>query len=105
MTVWVFRGGALVEKASFADAIADKRSAFPSPSVSRLTPYESPVTGKEISTWRERDADMKAVDAVDPRDLPKDLRRSRANQKKEAKNVRSKPDPAPFKWGGTAPGS
>jgi hypothetical protein len=38
--------------------------------ISRMAPFESPVTGKEISSWRERDRDMAAAGAVDPRDMP-----------------------------------
>lgn len=96
MTVFVIRNGALVEKASIADAIADKRSIFPSPQLSRMTPFESPVTGKEISSWRERDRDMAAAGAVDPRDIPA----PKKGRKKEAENARrTEPDRAPFKWG------
>jgi hypothetical protein len=83
MTTFVIRDGELVEKASFAAALADRRSIFPAPMLSRMTPFESPVTGKEISSWRERDADMKAAGAVDVRDLPRDFRRGRAAQAKE----------------------
>jgi hypothetical protein len=65
------RNGALVEKGSFQEAINDKRSIFPCPRISRIEPFESPVTGKEISSWRARDRDMDAAGAVDPRDLPR----------------------------------
>ena len=41
------------------------------PFVSRFEAMESPVTGKGISSWRERDKDMNAANAVDPRDIPK----------------------------------
>lgn len=97
MTVYVFRDGALRPKEE-ADRAAHNRtrSAFPSPMVSRMEPFESPVTGKEITSWRDRDRDMAAVGAVDPRDLPKNLKKSRAAQKKEASNDRD----ANFKWGG-----
>lgn len=71
MTVWVVREGQLVEKASVRAAVADRRSIFPAPMVSRFECIESPVTGKEISSWRERDRDMQKADAVDPRDLPR----------------------------------
>jgi hypothetical protein len=69
--IYVYRDGKYVDKATVQPR-AVERSGFPTPRVSRLDPFESPVTGKEISTWRERDADMKAVDAVDLRDYPKD---------------------------------
>lgn len=86
MTVYVIRNGEVVEKRSLADARDDRRSIFPAPRLSRIEPFESPVTGKEISSWRERDADMRAVDAVDLRDMPRDhtFKRGRAAQLKEA---------------------
>jgi hypothetical protein len=103
MTVWVIREGKLVEKGSMAEARNDLRSIFPSPMVSRLiNPFESPVTGKEITSWRERDRDMRAADAYDPRDLPKDhtFRRGRETQMKELADAsRGEPEPAPFEWG------
>ena len=82
MTVYVIRDGVLVEKTR-----QRKREAlsFPTPMVSRMEPFESPVTGKEIGSWRERDADMRAVDAYDPRDLAPGhtMARGRAVQLKE----------------------
>jgi hypothetical protein len=94
MTVYVLRDGRLVEKANMAEAIADQRSIFPAPMLSRIEPFESPVTGKEISSWRERDRDMAAVDAVDLRDLPRDhqFKRGRAAQAKEANSGRTGSD-------------
>jgi hypothetical protein len=95
MTVYVLRDGKLVEKGSMAEAIADTRSILGAPSVSRMTPFESPVTGKEISSWRERDRDMKAANAFDARDLGRDhqFKRSRAVQAKEAQDARpTEPD-------------
>ncbi|RWP05094.1 hypothetical protein [Mesorhizobium sp.] len=84
MTVYVLRDGKLVEKASIA--VADRRSIFPTPMISRLEPYESPVTGEEITSWRQRDADMAAAGAYDPRDLSPDhvYARGREIQLKEA---------------------
>src|SRR5262245_10575902 len=67
MTVWVLRDGRLVEK-RFP---RERKPEFPSPLVSRMESYESPVDDSSISSWRQRDADMKRVDAVDPRDLPR----------------------------------
>jgi hypothetical protein len=86
MTTYVIRAGQLVEKASLASATADRRSIFPLPQLSRLEPFESPVTGREISSWRQRDRDMAACDAVDPRDFRRDhvFQRGRAAQLKEA---------------------
>ena len=72
MTVYIIRNGELVEKASMAEAREDRRPIFPTPNVSRFTPMESPVTGKEITSWRDRDRDMEAAGAVDPRDLPRE---------------------------------
>lgn len=71
MTVYVFRNGLVVPRGSAPSAGARcARSDLPSPMISRMEAFESPVTGKEISSWRERDRDMAAADAVDPRDLP-----------------------------------
>lgn len=93
MTVFVIRNGRLVAKPRYRNfAMSD----FPAPMLSRMEPFESPVTGKEISSWRERDHDMAAVGAVDPRDLPASSR----GRKKEAENARrSEPADTPFKWG------
>jgi hypothetical protein len=92
------RDGRLVEKrlARLAEAMDRAERSLRDdmlgmPMISRMDPYESPVTGAEITSWRQRDADMQAADAVDPRDL------------KEAKHARpDKPqsDDAPFQWGG-----
>lgn len=72
MTVYVVRNGTVVEKASLPEAAADRRSTYPTPMLSpRLETFESPVTGKAITSWRDRDRDMNAADAVDPRDIPK----------------------------------
>lgn len=89
MTVFVIRDGRLVPKASMAEAIADARSIFPSPRVSRLDAYESPVTGKTITSHRQREADMNAAGAYDPRDLPTDhqFKRGRAAQAKETSDA------------------
>jgi hypothetical protein len=71
MTVFVFRNGLIIPKGSAPSAGARcARSDLPAPMLSRMEPFESPVTGKEISSWRERDRDMAAADAVDPRDMP-----------------------------------
>lgn len=71
MTVWVFHQGKVVIKGSVRrESVA--RADFPTPQISRLEPYESPIDGKEISSWRQRDQELKANDAYDPRDLPRD---------------------------------
>lgn len=88
MTVYVFRMGKLIEKplAQIADRL---NAALATPHVSRIEPFESPVTGKEITSWRERDRDMAAANAVDPRDFGRDhvYSRSRAMQMKESGDV------------------
>lgn len=66
MTVFVIRGDKLVPKRWSAPA----PGGFPSPRVSRMDSFESPVTGQSISSWRQRDRDMQAADAVDRRDIP-----------------------------------
>lgn len=87
MVVYVWRDGKLVDKSTVPPEPCPAYGSFPTPRVSRIEPYESPVTGKEISSWAERDRDMRAVDAVDLRDYPKDHKfsRSRKIQLKEAK--------------------
>jgi hypothetical protein len=93
MTVWVMRDGKLVNKATVEAAAADFRSIFPTPYVSPALSYESPVTGREITSWRARDADMKAAGACDPRDLP---RKPFDDRKKANAILRDKP----AEWGG-----
>lgn len=97
MTTYVIKGGQLVPKGR--PEIPNAASDLPAPMLSRIEPFESPVTGKEISSWRERDRDMASVGAVDPRDFPKgEMKRGRAAQKREAEHARrSNPD---FRWGG-----
>ena len=84
--IYVVRDGKLVPKDSIRRD-APRGSGFPTPMLSRLEPFESPVTGREITSWAERDRDMRAVDAVDLRDYPKDhvFSRSRDIQLKEPK--------------------
>jgi hypothetical protein len=67
--------------------------------LSRIEPFESPVTGAEITSWRDRERDMKAADAVDPRDLPPVFKRGRAAQKKEVEDARKRSGDASVKWG------
>lgn len=69
MTVYVVRNGVLVEKGTLIPELMS--SPLAAPYVSRFAAFESPVTGKQISSWRERERDMTAAGAVDPRDLPR----------------------------------
>lgn len=82
MSVYVIKSGKLVEKRA---SLNSSRSSFPSPMISRIEAFESPVTGKEITSWRDRDRDMAVVDAVDPRDLP----RKPFEQRKKKRHERS----------------
>ena len=94
MTVYVIRDGELVEKGRHNTGVMF--SDFPAPRISRIEPFESPVTGKEISSWRQRDADMAAAGAMDPRDLPAPTR-GRGAQKREAADGQRAADDT-FKW-------
>ena len=69
MTVYVIRNGVAVPKHSLGAAHADKRSIFPSPRLSRLEPYASPINGKEITSWAAREKDLRDNNAYDPRDV------------------------------------
>ena len=73
MAVYVYRDGELVERhlALRIKSWNIKRSDLPAPRVSRFETMESPVTGKDVTSWRERDRDMDAAGCVDPRDLPR----------------------------------
>ena len=95
MTTYVFRDGVLVPKGSDRGAHSPTRSDLPAPMLSRLTPFESPVTGKEITSWRERDADMAAAGAVDRRDHVEAWRGAR--EKREADARRTIADDT-FQW-------
>jgi len=70
VTVWIYRDGKIVPRHDAGERVGDNRSSFPSPLVSRMESYDSPVDDRSISSWRQRDWDMKRVDAVDRRDLP-----------------------------------
>ena len=98
MTVYVFRNGVLVDRNNDVKIPTGfLRSSFPAPMISRIEPFESPVTGKEITSWRERDRDMAAAGAVDPRDMPAPTR-GRAQQKRDATNGRRTAADDTFKW-------
>jgi len=85
MTVYVIREGKLVEKSTVARRQFANSANLSMPMISRLEPFESPVTGKEITSWGERERDMAAVGAVDPRDLPQ-----KPFEKRRADNARAR---------------
>ena len=74
---YVYRDGKIVPKT----AIARAPRQLPLPMISRLEPYESPIDGHEVTSWGERDREMRANDAYDPRDF------------KVERNVRPEPQP------------
>jgi hypothetical protein len=94
MTVYAIRNGKLVVKKTERGKFTPS---FPTPMISRFESFESPITGETISSWRQRDADMQAGGAVDPRDLPREPFERRA-----ADNARRDEPLAPFEWGGPA---
>ena len=67
LTVLVFRNGLLVPRTRQEVA----RSGFPAPRLSRLEPYASPIDGKEITSWGQRERDLRDSGSYDPRDAPK----------------------------------
>jgi hypothetical protein len=69
MTVYVLRGDKLVPKERTKPDMSE--NVLSCPMISRFEVMESPVTGREVTSWRDRDRDMDAVGAVDPRDLPR----------------------------------
>lgn len=86
MTIYKLNG-VIVEKLPVSRETSGQ---FPTPRVSRMEPYISPTSEKEITTWFERDRDMKEAGAFDVRDLPKDhaFRRGRAAQLKELREAK-----------------
>jgi hypothetical protein len=93
MTVYVVRNGVLVEKDHIYAREYREPGSLPLPMLSRFESFESPITGETISSWRQRDADMQAGGAVDPRDLPREPFERRA-----ADNARREQPVAPFEW-------
>lgn len=83
MTVYVVRDDKLVVKPD--RAVPAARDGLSSPRISRLAPFESPISGKEITSWGEREREMRAFDCFDPRDLPSDhsFKRGREAHSKE----------------------
>lgn len=68
---YVFRDGKVVPR-QYARPAAPAKSDFPTPMLSTMAPYESPITGREVSSWGERDRELREHDCYDPRDLPRD---------------------------------
>lgn len=90
--VYVLRNGQLVIKGSL-EPEPRQRADFPTPQIQpRFETMESPVTGKSIGSWAERERDMKAADAVDARDIPRGPIEKRRQE-------RARPDSAPIRWG------
>lgn len=71
------------------EKLIEGREGLVAPRVSRFEPMESPVTGEIITSWRQRDADMKAADAYDPRDVKSEPARGRKAQSRDKANGRS----------------
>jgi hypothetical protein len=98
MTVYLLINGKLVEKGKYNTSVTSPD--FPTPMISRAISFESPVTGKEITSWRARDADMKAAGACDPSDLPR-----KPFEEREKMNAQLRDKPAewgyPAGWSGT----
>lgn len=91
MTVFVRRNGVLVDKDTLRGCQPIENKGFPTPRISRFEAFESPIDGKTISSWRERDRDMAENDCFDTRDLAPDhhWRRGREVQLKELEEVRA----------------
>jgi hypothetical protein len=88
VTVWVIRDGKLVDKATLYRH--QPVSGFPTPRISRFEAFESPVTGNEVTSWRQRDREMAEHDCYDPRDLKHNEVRANAD--------RTGPDDDTFEW-------
>jgi len=67
--IYVLRDGKLVPKGSVRGSLATNRADFPTPRLSKLEPYASPIDGHEVTSWGERDRELQANNAYDPRDF------------------------------------
>ena len=96
--IYVYRDGQIVPKGTANRLQFAESGNFAAPAVSRFEPMASPVTGATISSWRERDRDMQAVNAFDGRDLPKDHVFSRGldAQAKELSDARQREPDKPI---------
>ena len=83
-------------RALWPDRAVPAARGLSSPRISRIAPFESPVSGKEITSWGEREREMRAFDCFDPRDLPRDhsFKRGREAQAKEQQGFPSLALPA-----------
>jgi len=70
MTVYVIRNGIAVPKHTVRRE-AGPRSNLPAPRLSRLEPYESPIDGREITSWGMREKDLRDSNSYDKRDFKK----------------------------------
>ena len=79
--IYVVRNGVVVPKSSVREP-PPPRGDFPTPRLSRMEPYESPIDGKEVTSWAQRDRELRDNDCYDPRDQKKtpDGRRSKPTQ-------------------------
>jgi hypothetical protein len=89
MTVYVYRDGQLVEKHQTVRPDAG-------PYISRFEAYESPVTGKTISSDRQREVDLFKSSAYDVRDVGPNHAISRAKEARKAENARQRPTQLDF---------
>lgn len=89
MTVYVYRDGQMVERVRRRQK--GEVLLFPTPMISHMEPFESPVSGVEITSWGQRDREMLAHNCFDPRDLSADFvyRRGRDVQMKEVEELRA----------------
>jgi hypothetical protein len=77
VTIYVVREGKLVEKRSRPR----EKSRLATPMISRLEPYESPIDGTEITSWGQRERELRDNDAYDPRDVTAPYPRSIGRKK------------------------
>jgi hypothetical protein len=89
MTVYVIRNGELVEK----NGDGETRKG---PYVSSMEPYESPVTGKRITSDRQREVDLYRANAYDVRDVGPNHPFQRAKEARKAENGRTRPTQLDF---------
>jgi hypothetical protein len=66
MSIYVLKDGKLVE---VQKRVSRETPDFPTPMISRIEAYESPIDGREITSWGQRDRELKDNDCYDPRDF------------------------------------